>query len=306
MTLQQLKDFLAIVEFGGFRAAARTLKVSQGGLTKSIARLEDDYGVALLERSAKGILLTPEGEEFLLLARSAVQEANRVASWLKRAATRQQPTINIGVSIDPAIRLAPSVLNDFRNCNPDVALHITHSISSDLLVRLRDGRIELAVMRMERQQNTDDLEVVFLYRDKPAIMARAGHPLRYARRVSELTACDWIVVGGAPNQGVEDASLVELFDEAGLGRPRIAAYCSSLFDAISMLLDSDFLARLPGNVLHHPLVRDRIVAIEVEDPPRPYEIALVYRAARKLSREAQMLAAMIRSYVRVDQLRTRV
>lgn len=50
MTLQQLRDFVAVVTHGGYRPAARVLDVAQAGLTKSIARLEQAYGVALLDR----------------------------------------------------------------------------------------------------------------------------------------------------------------------------------------------------------------------------------------------------------------
>src|SRR3546814_15010872 len=68
MTLQQLRDFIAVIEHGGFRAAARPLNVSQGGLTKSLARLEDDPGVCQLARDAKGLAPTDTGEAFLHLA----------------------------------------------------------------------------------------------------------------------------------------------------------------------------------------------------------------------------------------------
>ena len=77
MTLQQLKDLLAVVSFGGYRAAARALDVSQAGLTKSLAKLEEEYGVNLLERTAKGIVLSTDGEAFVNHARAILQETDR-------------------------------------------------------------------------------------------------------------------------------------------------------------------------------------------------------------------------------------
>src|SRR5690606_31403845 len=84
MTLQQLRDLMAVVEHGGFRAAARALHVSQSGLTKSLARFEKEHGVSLIERHAKGVILTPQGEEFVRYARSVLFEANRTEEWLRR------------------------------------------------------------------------------------------------------------------------------------------------------------------------------------------------------------------------------
>jgi len=299
MTLQQLRDFIAVIEHGGFRAAARSLNVSQGGLTKSLARLEDEHGVALLARDAKGLALTKDGEEFLHLARATVLEAERASRWLYRTGARQQPSIALGLSIDPALRLASTVLNDFRGKNPEVALHVTQSVSSDLLLQLRDNRIEVALMRLPAGLPREDLQVDMLYQGRPAILARTGHPLAAAKSVQDLIQCDWIIVGSVPGRGEEDASLTELFDEARLGRPRIAAYSSSLFDAVSMLMESDCLARLPEVVLEHPLVQGRLAAIAVDDPPRLYDIAIVRKSGRRLSREAQMLCAMIASYTRI-------
>lgn len=303
MTLQQLRDFLAVVDHGGFRAAARALNVSQGGLTKSLAKLEDDHSVSLVERGHKGLELTKDGRAFLDLARATVLEAERAHSWLQKTGARQRPSVSIGVSIDPAMRLAPTVLADFRHYNPGIALHITQSVTSELLPQLRDNRLEIALIRIPACLQFDDLEVCPLYEAQPVIIGRRGHPMASAQSVRELIACDWVIVGGAPAAGEEDASLVELFDEQHLGRPRIAAYSSSLFDAISMLMQSDFLTRLPDVVMQHPLVRDHLTEIPVSDPPRPYTVGLVHKTARRLSREAQSLRAMITSYVRVAHLR---
>lgn len=306
MTLQQLRDFLAVIEHGGFRAAARSLNVSQGGLTKSVAKLEDDYSAILVRRDAKGLQLTPEGEAFAPMARAVVLEADRASAWLLQTSERLRPTINVGVSIDPALRLAPTVFSDFRRSNPNVALHITHSITSDLLVQLRDNRIELALIRIPPSSSpelSDDIHVEPLYDGEPVILARAGHPLNDVVGVSALTAYDWIVVGGAPDEKTGDASLVELFDNFNIGRPKVAAYSSSLFDAVSLLLNSDYLARLPGVVLQHPLVKGKLKAIKLNEPAAKYKVALVYKSGRKLSREAQRLSAMISSFVRIDAAR---
>ena len=306
MTLQQLRDFLAVIEYGGFRAAARALDVSQGGLTKSVAKLEDDYAAILVRRDAKGIQLTADGEMFASLARAAVQEADRAAAWLLHSAKQQRPNISVGVSIDPALRLAPTVFSDFRRGNPNVVLHITHSVTSDLLMQLRDNRIELALVRLSSSADatlSHDLKVQPLYEGEHAILGRMGHPLNEAASVAVLNTYDWIAVGGAPEEETGDDSLVEIFDRAGIERPRVAAYSSSLFDAVSLLLHADYLARLPNVVLHHPLVKGKLKPIRVVEPPSPYTIALVHKSGRKLSREAQRLCAMISSFVRIDSAR---
>src|SRR5262245_40760249 len=60
-----LRDFLAVTRAGSLSAAAQELAVSQPALTKSIRRLEAQYGAALFERRARGMALTPFGETLL-------------------------------------------------------------------------------------------------------------------------------------------------------------------------------------------------------------------------------------------------
>ncbi|MGA7986529.1 MAG: LysR family transcriptional regulator, partial [Burkholderiales bacterium] len=54
MRLNQIRDFMAIVEAGGIRAAARGLDVTQPALTKSLRQLETELGAVLLTRGVRG------------------------------------------------------------------------------------------------------------------------------------------------------------------------------------------------------------------------------------------------------------
>ncbi len=92
-----------------------------------------------------------------------------------------------------------------------------------------------------------------------------------------------------------------LFEEQQLRPPRTAAMTDSLFGVISLLLESDCLTRLPRSVLHHPLFARSLTAIPLREPVRRYHIALVSKASQRLSREAQMLAAMLSSFARISR-----
>src|SRR5258706_5255652 len=64
MKLHQIRDLLAVAEKGSLRAAARQLGLAQPSISRSIGQLERELGVALLERQARGTVLTPAGEIF--------------------------------------------------------------------------------------------------------------------------------------------------------------------------------------------------------------------------------------------------
>ncbi len=300
MTLQQLRDLLAVVAYGGYRAAARALDVSQAGLTKSLANLEAEYSVTFLQRTAKGVLLTPVGEEFVVQARAILQEAERAEEWLQNVNRPATGQIRLGVSIDPSLRLAPAVLKDFRLAFPSTTIHITQRSTSELLAGIRDNRLDLAVTRLPESFESGDLTIHFLYEGRAAIAARKGHPLGAARSVRDLAASEWIVVGNPSMAGQHDESVQELFLRHQLGSPRFAAVSDSLFGAISMLLESDCVARLPSVLLQHPLAIGNLSEIRIkEQVDLAYQVGIVFKAGRRLGREATQLVSMLKSFSRL-------
>ncbi len=72
MRLSQLEYFVKVAECGSITKAAQELFLSQPSLTKSIANLEAQYDIKLLERTAKGITVTTQGQEFLEYAKAAL------------------------------------------------------------------------------------------------------------------------------------------------------------------------------------------------------------------------------------------
>ncbi len=79
MSLDQLRYFVTVAEVGTTRAAATRLHVSQPPLSRQIRALEDELGVALFDRSARGMELRPEGRVLLAHARAILEAVERAA-----------------------------------------------------------------------------------------------------------------------------------------------------------------------------------------------------------------------------------
>jgi len=91
VTLRQIAYFLAVTDEGSFTLAARRLRIAQPSLSQQIRTLERDVGADLLERTTRGIRLTPEGREFLPEARAMLAAAERA-----RLAVRQTAGLEAG------------------------------------------------------------------------------------------------------------------------------------------------------------------------------------------------------------------
>ena len=90
MTLQQLKYALTIADCGSMNEAAKTLFLSQPSLSETIRELETEIGFELFVRSNRGILVTPEGEEFLGYARQVTEQFTLLTSPLYRQAGQRK------------------------------------------------------------------------------------------------------------------------------------------------------------------------------------------------------------------------
>lgn len=78
MRITQLEYFTKTIECGSITKAAKELYVSQPALTKSISSLEAEFSVRLIEREARGVRITAEGQEFYLYAKEVIAARNNL------------------------------------------------------------------------------------------------------------------------------------------------------------------------------------------------------------------------------------
>ncbi|MFM0162569.1 LysR substrate-binding domain-containing protein [Paraburkholderia sediminicola] len=301
MTLQQLRDFTAIVNQGGVRAAARALGVSQAGLTKSVSKLETSVQASLFVRTSRGVALTAFGERLLEHAAIILRECDRAEADLNQLRGDEAGEVDVGVSPAPSIHLVPAVLPEFRRRYPRARLHVTHGLSHSLLPAVRSGQLDIAITPVPEHFDGAGLQIIPLFPTEPSIVGRRDHPLAKSRSITELVDCEWVITGVADSLGAPGSSIVDLFAEAGLGRPNVAVVCDSLFDTLSLIARTDLLAPLPQAVLTHSLMRDGLARIPIREPQKVYTICIVHRASPPLSPIAAALTAMLVSFAKIGR-----
>ncbi len=138
-----LRYFLAVAELGSFSKAAARVSVTQPTLSVGIAKLEEQVGARLFDRTTRRVSLTPAGSRFLAHARRITQEYE--AALRDVAEAPQLKRVRAGVlSTIPARDLERVVARHARQAGGE-ALEILDSTERDIANRLSDGRLDVAL-----------------------------------------------------------------------------------------------------------------------------------------------------------------
>jgi LysR family hca operon transcriptional activator len=149
--LRHLRYFVAVAEAGSLTVAAeRKLHTSQPSLSRQIRDLEDEVGVQLLRRSARGIELTPAGRAFLDHARVVLSQVEAAAEAARRVAHPAKPCFTMGFLTGHELTWMPEALRILGDELTNLDVMISSQYSPLLADGLAKGKIDVAFLRREK------------------------------------------------------------------------------------------------------------------------------------------------------------
>jgi DNA-binding transcriptional LysR family regulator len=180
--LRQLRTFVAVAEELGFTRAAARLGVGQQAVSKAVARLEDELGVELLERTTREVRLTPAGAALLEPARRALAAADSAVAAAREAGGVPTGTVRIGVTPAIGAREREDAVAAIRRDAPDVAVAVHEVRPRDVGRLLASRELELALARS--RVGGPEVAAAELRPTPVALFVAAGHRLAGNRPVA--------------------------------------------------------------------------------------------------------------------------
>jgi DNA-binding transcriptional LysR family regulator len=171
--LDAVRTFVAAVEAGRFQDAATDLSITQQAVSKRIAALEKSLGVRLFTRTARGAVLTGDGEAFLPHARELLSAELRALASVRGGPLRVDV---IGRRLCPA-----TLLRGFHEAHPDVALEVA-TLFDTAIAALREGSIDASFRAVVALP--EDLDAQWVLDEPIQLLCGSRHPLAGAPSVA--------------------------------------------------------------------------------------------------------------------------
>ncbi|MEL6265607.1 MAG: LysR family transcriptional regulator [Pseudomonadota bacterium] len=141
LDLTALRSLVTVADLGGVTRAAHQLNLTQSAVSMQLKRLEEALGQPLLDRSGRGVVPTPQGEQLISYARRMLSLNDEALARL--TGDDYEGEVRFGVPTDIVYPHIPSVLQRFDRAFPRVRLHLFSSHTSRLREQLRAGEVDL-------------------------------------------------------------------------------------------------------------------------------------------------------------------
>lgn len=145
LSLRELSFVVEVAEQRSFTAAAQSLHMSQSALSRSVNETEKRVGVRLFRRTTRSVELTPEGEEFVRLARELLSAQRRMLSEFTLFREGLSGHVRVASLPSVAAVLLPPLLAELRHRTPRVQVSVDDTHAHRALEQLLAGHADYAI-----------------------------------------------------------------------------------------------------------------------------------------------------------------
>jgi DNA-binding transcriptional LysR family regulator len=160
MELYQLKTFATVADTGNVSRAAQILHTSQPAVSAQIKALEDEFGVTLFERTARGVLLTPSGKKIKEKIERILDATRDFAYFLAELKNDIHVVVTLALNTDAGVLKIKELLSGAAREHPETEFRFLHSSTMEIVRNISSGMIDAGfIFGSPRQEN---LELIHL------------------------------------------------------------------------------------------------------------------------------------------------
>ncbi len=294
-TIAQLRHFIALAESGSFTRGADSTRRSQAAFSRSIAVLEENLGVALVERVGHRNALTLIGRTVLEHARQVVAQADELHQVVRHHVSGHAGQIRIGLGATPGALLTQPLLQFASTYPAGMKIRTTRGPLEQQLLALRNRQVDAVVIDLRSVPHAhSDLLVEKVGELPTGVLCRSGHPLTQQDPLA-FADLQRFPVACTGMSDVLARQLVQRYGPAAHPEVLITLESEDVKDLLQTVCDSDtvYLGILAPA---HPLrLQQRLVALPIDATGLESHIAWVQRAGRAPNPVLDEIHALVRT-----------
>jgi DNA-binding transcriptional LysR family regulator len=267
--------------------AATQLAISQPAISRAIADMEHTLGVALLDRSPRGVEPTRYGHALLQRGRAVFDELKHGVQDIEFLADPGAGELHIASATGLSEGIVLAVIDRLSRKYPKVVFHVVAVGLPAQYQHLRERRVEIGLARISEPDAQDDMAAEMLFEEPLVVAAGIDSPWsrRRAIKLAELVGEPW--TWPAPGT-VTDTLIVEAFRASGLQAPRASVYAEATNLRLRLAATGRFLAVVTASVMRFPAKNPLVKTLPVTLPTTESRIGIITQKNRTLSPLAQL------------------
>lgn len=292
MELRQLRYFVEVADREHVSEAAENLHVAQSAISRQIANLEEELGVALFEREGRNIKLTKIGRQFLDHVRTALKAIDYAKEQIDEYLDPHKGTVNIGFPTSLASQVLPSVISAFKQEYPEVDFLLRQGSYKFLIEAVKNRDIDLAFLGPV-PTNDSQIEGNILFSENIYALLPVSHPFSGQRSIhlSDLRKDHFVLF---PEGYVLRQIAVDACKQAGY-EPTISSEGEDL-DAIKGLVSAGMgVTLLPESAFYETTPRFT-VKIPIDFPQVRRTVGIIASKTREMSPSAHDFYVFVKDF----------
>jgi len=291
---RQLLLLMALEEEGNIHRAAQVLNMTQPAASKLLKELEDMLDVQLFERLPRGMRATWYGETMIRHARMALASLSQAHDEIEALKSGRYGQISIGAITTPGLNLLPAAVALVKQQHPSLRVQLSIETSDVLMERLAQGKLDMVVGRLFERHDKTDLRYEALVEEPVSVIARPGHPLAGAARLTlrDIVGSGWVV---PPAGSVLRHRFELMFQEEGLEAPPNLIETTALLFLTKMLQESDLLAVIATEVARYYAQFGMVAILPIALRCKMDAFGLITRTDRLLSPAAKVMLRALKT-----------
>jgi LysR family transcriptional regulator of gallate degradation len=285
---RRVRAFVALAEQHHMPSVAGSLGITQPAVSMAVREMEHGIGVALFDRTARGMMPTPAGAALALRLKRALAEIRHAAADIAALRGVTQGTVTVGALPLGRTRLLPESIAAVVSRYPGLRIATMEGTFETLAAALRAGDLDFILGALRPPGYASDLTGEPLADEELAIVARRGHPWAERKRIAsaELADARWVLPRvNTPNRRLFEQALAS----RGLAVPNVVVETSDLAVLRGVLLNTDLLTAISPHQLSYELAGKLLTLLPIPLPDTRRVIGITRRSDSLASPGAKIL-----------------